>query len=84
MPIQSYQDWFSKYRAAHNRSRREKYANDPEYREACKAKSREYRVKHANDPEYIEKTRAKSREYQRRVRQEAKLYRFQQEAAAIQ
>ena len=75
---------FAKYRATHNRRRRERYANDPEFRETCKANTREYRVKHANNPEYIEKTRAKSREYQRRVRQEAKLYRFQQEAAAIQ
>ena len=80
----SYQEWYAKYGESHNRIRRERYASDPEYRETCKARTREYRVKRADDPEYMEKHRTRVRAYQRRVREQARLYRLQQEAGAIQ
>ena len=38
-----YQDWYEKNRNGIRDARRKRYANDPEYAEACRARSRAYR-----------------------------------------
>jgi len=50
----------------HIQRKRERYANDPEYREKVKETNREWRrEKHANDPEYREERKRKKRESKR-------------------